>query len=179
MHFSVAWSKPLIFFCFGNMFLNLNSEGRDICSPLSCLKQLLYLHRPYEKLTLRGLFVCIARYFRNADSFYQAEGVHTGANSRQIRRRKTWRTSSAPALSVCLDLIWACSHCKVVTGCNLTAHTIQGDRLPCVKCSKPGETGIKIILTDQSPSRESGTQCLYTAEHTQHPQGNEITGSVP
>lgn len=88
MHFSVAWSKPLTS-CFGNTFLNLNSEGRDTCSPLSYLKQLLYLHRPYEKLTLRGLFVWIARYFRNADSFYQAEGVHTGASCHQIRRRRT------------------------------------------------------------------------------------------
>lgn len=89
IHFSVAWSKPLTLFCFGNTFLNLNSEGKDTCSPLSCLKQLLYLHRPYEKLTLRGLFVCTARYFRNADSFYQAEGVHTGPNCHQIRRRRT------------------------------------------------------------------------------------------
>lgn len=89
MHFSVAWSKPLMLLCFGNTFLNLNSEGRDTCSPLSCLKQLLYLHRPYEKLTLRGLFVCLARYFRIADSFYQAEGVRTGANCHQIRRRRT------------------------------------------------------------------------------------------
>lgn len=84
----VCW-EPLPAFGFGSVFLHLVSQGRDPCSPLTCLKQLLCLHVLYEKLTSRGWFVCIARYFRPADSFYQAKGVRSWAKYHQIRRMRT------------------------------------------------------------------------------------------
>lgn len=172
------WFGQKHLFCFGTLFLNLNSQGKSTCSPLCCLKQLFCLHKLYEKLTVRGLFVCIAGYFRNADSFYQAEGVHTCANYHQINDENL------------KDI--KCSLLSRVLGLNPRVQLLQSKwravtsqpglpcphRLPRLRCFKSGETEIKTKV-GQCCSGQSGHTVLaevFTGKwnHREHSlrQGN-------